>query len=511
MAKTRKKDTRKTKTIKSKTSPLNLKAVSASWLETVLDAPVGDGASAELFIELSSKVSAALKSRLESHEIDSLSHGSSSLHIFVKQDITIFVKKLEIKQKTGDLAEAPNSQVRNAMGSIFSDISSYCLSRLKVFLSENKPDIVTSVLLGLEIAAYKYKQRIGDSPFPWRPSVSFQVKDRPLSKTTLFSAIALGKGINVARHLVNLPPNLLQPESYANAVNELFKESSAVKVMIWDENRLKKENMGLLLGVGQASEYPPRLVHLRYRPKGSSTKKPIAFVGKGITFDTGGLDLKPPQFMRWMKKDMGGSAAVVGLLRWAELSNLKKPLDIYLALAENSVSDEAFRPGDVLTARSGATVEIHNTDAEGRLALADAIDVAVTQKGKDAPEKIIDVATLTGAIKAGLGADVAGLFSNDPKMRAQIASAAEKTGDYCWPMPLFRPYWDSMGSPVSDFANCTDGFGGAIIAALFLEKFTREVPWAHLDIYAWTDGVKGALREKGGNGQAVLLLSEFLS
>lgn len=522
MAKSRKKSSRSKSSSKQKTkspaaqaptgaAPTNLQTAEMSWLEQVTAAKATEGSRAELYIETSKKISVSLKKQLQDFEMKSLEQDTSTFRSFLREDKRIFVKKLELKKKSGDLAESPMAQARNAMGGVFSSMSQICLAELNIFLSDNKADVVKGILVGLDVAAYRYNDRVSETPNPWRPAVTIKAKDRPVAKSVFQQAVALGKGVNLARHLVNLPPNLLNPQTYTDSVQKLFKGSSSVKITVWDEARLKKENMGLLLGVGQASEHPPCMVHLRYRPKGSASKKPIALVGKGITFDSGGLDLKPPQYMRWMKKDMGGSAAVVGLLRWAEQSGLKRPLDVYLALAENAVSDSSFCPGDVLTARNGATVEIHNTDAEGRLALADALDVAVNQTGKDAPEKVIDVATLTGAIKAGLGADVAGLFSNDDKLKGQLFKAAETTSDYCWPMPLFRPYWKSMKSTVSDFLNCTDGFGGAITAALFLEKFTGDVPWAHLDIYAWTDGAKGPLREKGGSGQGVILLSEYLS
>ncbi|MEO0337123.1 MAG: leucyl aminopeptidase family protein, partial [Pseudomonadota bacterium] len=243
---------------------------------------------------------------------------------------------------------------------------------------------------------------------------------------------------------------------------------------------------------------------------GGGSKKPVALVGKGITFDSGGLDLKPPQFMRLMKKDMGGSAAVVGTLRWAIASGSKQPLDVYLSVAENSVSDEAFRPSDVITSRRGHKVEIDNTDAEGRLVLADALDVACGKSGKDKPQVVIDVATLTGAAKVALGKSIGALFSNTNSLRDKLQKAGAKSGDICWPLPLFQPYRKSLNSTFADFVNSADGFGGSITAALFLESFVDDTPWAHLDIYAWTDGPSGCFLEKGGSGQGVGVLAEYL-
>jgi leucyl aminopeptidase len=251
-------------------------------------------------------------------------------------------------------------------------------------------------------------------------------------------------------------------------------------------------------------------VHLRYRPAKKSKRKPLAFVGKGITFDTGGLDIKPSSGMRLMKKDMGGAASVIATALWVAESAYEHPCDFYLALAENAVDAEAFRPSDVFTARNGLRVEIDNTDAEGRLVLADGLDVAVTQKGADEPECVIDVATLTGAIKVGLGAEIAGLFSNDDELANALTRAGHRAGDLNWRMPLYDKYFASLSSPFADFKNSGEGFGGAITAALFLQKFVRAKKWAHLDVCAWTDKAQGALQATGGSGQPVQCLIEFL-
>ncbi|NJM10264.1 MAG: hypothetical protein HC883_05235 [Bdellovibrionaceae bacterium] len=193
---------------------------------------------------------------------------------------------------------------------------------------------------------------------------------------------------------------------------------------------------------------------------------------------------------------------------WAARSGLKQAIDAYLPLAENAISGISFRPSDVLTARNGMTVEIHNTDAEGRLVLGDALDVAVTNKEK--PRYVIDVATLTGAIKVALGSQLAGLFSNDPKLAAGIATAGQAVGDLTWTMPLFQRYRSATSSNFADMVNAIDGFGGAVTAALFLEKFVKDVPWAHLDIYAWKDSAEGAWLEGGGSGQSIACLSVWL-
>lgn len=369
-----------------------------------------------------------------------------------------------------------------------------------------KPELLIPSLLGLEIALYRFKRVLkGEEP---KLKLILKHRGRAISKDTLEEATALGVSVNLARHLVNLPPNLLNPETYAGAAEGLFSGFKNVKVEVWEGARLEKERMGLLMAVGQGSETPPRLVHLKYRPPGAKGA-PVALVGKGITFDTGGLDIKPSSGMRLMKKDMGGSAAVMGVLHWAAITGVKVNLDGYLALAENAVSDKSFRPSDVITARNGLSVEIHNTDAEGRLVLADAMDVAATAKEK--PRAMIDVATLTGAIKVALGSGLAGLFSTDPKLARDISQAGQDSGDLSWIMPLFQKYRGQMNSHFADMVNATDGFGGAVTAALFLEKFTGGIPWAHLDIYAWKDSADGAWLEGGGSGQSVQCLARWLS
>ncbi|MCB0408407.1 MAG: leucyl aminopeptidase family protein [Bdellovibrionales bacterium] len=501
---------------KSRSSdPLFLKNAEASWVEAALlksSQKASNSLSRARFLIFSQKTKPSyLKTVLSDFEWNEVFSSSETTFEFLHQEEWIYVRKIEVSSTTSDLSESLYASIRNGMGAFFSRVSQRKPELLEVHIDDSRGEVIKGALVGLDIAAYKFTERCSESPHPWLPRLMLKVKNKTPNAKWVQESRALAKGINIARHLVSLPPNELNPQNYALAMKSFFEKSSSVKVTVWDSKKLAQEKMGLILGVGQAAEHPPCMIHLRYRPNGSGNKKPIALVGKGITFDSGGLDLKPANFMRWMKKDMGGSATVVGTLRWAEQSGLKRPLDVYLAVAENAVSSNAFRPGDILTARNGKRVEIQNTDAEGRLVLAEVIDVAISQKGKDQPEKLIDVATLTGAIKAALGSDVAGLFSNNQKLRDQLVKASETTSDYCWPVPLFQPYFSQLKSSVSDFMNSSDGMGGAITAALFLQKFVGDIPWAHFDIYAFTDGPQGALREKGGNGQVVQLLSEYLS
>lgn len=392
-------------------------------------------------------------------------------------------------------------RVRDAMGALVSAVERLDVQAVEIDY-RGPAEMLEFVALGLEIALYRYR-RVWHNEEP-KYKVALTSKGKAIAPKTLAEGIALGWSINVARHLTNLPPNLLNPKTYSEFVAGFFAGMKGVTVEVWDFKRLKVEKMNLHIGVGKSSNRQPRLARIKY--SGAGKKPTVALVGKGITFDTGGLDIKPSSGMRLMKKDMGGSAAVVGTILWAALSGAKCNVEGFLALAENAISDKSFRPSDVIRARNGMTVEIHNTDAEGRLVLADAMDVAADTK----PAVMVDVATLTGAIKVALGSGVAGLFGNDKKLVAGLHKAGQVAGDLNWPMPLIQKYRGQLHSHFADMINATDGFGGAITAALFLEKFAKGVPWAHLDIYAWKDSADGAWCESGGSGQAVACLARWL-
>lgn len=413
---------------------------------------------------------------------------------------------LGLPEKEGYQLEAGQDiTVRETMGAAYRWLVGQGLVEAEVLLFEHTKKQLQQALIGLDLASYRFKDAVKK-----RPQIQLYInkfKGR-ISQREIEDAASVSGSVNIARHLVNLPPNRLFPESYATLISQYFSKIPNVKTEIWNEARLKKEKMGLLLAVGQGAEKTPRLVIIKYRPRGVKNKTPIAFVGKGITFDSGGLDIKPADGMRLMKKDMGGSAAVVGICNWVVKSGLKQNVDFYLSLAENAVSGSSFRPSDVVEARNGMSVEIHNTDAEGRLALADALDLAIKQKVP--PRLVVDIATLTGAVKVGLGVDVAGLFSNDDKTAQKIQKAGEITGDRVWRLPLIRSYQSKFNSNFADMVNAVDGFGGAINAALFLKKFVGSTAWVHLDIYAWKDSISGCFAETGGSGQAVQCMIEYL-
>lgn len=410
---------------------------------------------------------------------------------------------------SGRLEESDFAWFRDQAGPVLSQARASGVELLQIEFRGTESEAERGFLVGLELAAYSYKNLIQGKQFENFPQLAFKKSGGSFSKELVAEAALQGQAINLARHLVNIPPNFLNPSTVSQFVKKKFPKSPSLQVNVWDPKRLEKEGMGLHLGVGQGSPHGPCLVHLRYRPK--VRRAPVALVGKGITFDTGGLDIKPSSGMRLMKKDMGGAAAVLATAFYVSQAKLALPMDFYVALAENSVDGWSMRPSDVLQARNGALVEIHNTDAEGRLVLADALDVAVTQKGADEPEFVIDVATLTGAIKTALGTEIAGLFSNHDDLAEKIEQAGRRAGDLSWRMPLYSRYSSSFSTAFGDMVNAVDGWAGSITAALFLEKFVRQKPWAHLDVYCWNDKASGALTFSGGSGQPVSCLIEFLT
>ncbi len=295
------------------------------------------------------------------------------------------------------------------------------------------------------------------------------------------SAVALGTmigdSINVTRRLVNEPPNVLYPESFADAAAAVGNEVG-LSVEIWDETRLDAEGCRAILAVGAASIRPPRLVILRHYGA-PSTQAPVALVGKGVTFDSGGLSIKPTDGMTDMKCDMAGAATVLGAMRTIAL--MKLPINVVglCGLAENMISGASYKLGDVIESRQGTTIEILNTDAEGRVVLADVLDVAVQNK----PSAIVDLATLTGACMVGLGRDVVGLMTNSESLCSEIIAAAKQESEPVWQLPMFEMYGEHIKSKVADIKNTGDArWGGAITAAKFLERFVDDVPWVHMDI-----------------------------
>lgn len=319
----------------------------------------------------------------------------------------------------------------------------------------------------------------------------------------LAAVLPLVQSIYLVRDLVNTPASDMGPAQLAHAVEELAKTHKA-QFKQWIGDELLKDNFPAIHAVGRASASAPRLLSLTW---GSEKHPRVTLVGKGVCFDSGGLDIKPSSGMRLMKKDMGGAAHVIGLAQWIMLRKLPVRLQIFIPAVENSIGPDAFRPGDVLTMRNGLTVEIDNTDAEGRLVLADALVKAC----EDNPDLIIDFATLTGAARVAVGTDMAALFSNNDQLAAEVTAAANKTLDPVWRMPLFAAYDDLLNSNIADLANSSASpYAGAIVAALFLQRFiTKTVPWAHFDVMAWNTSSKPG-KPEGGEAMGVCAVAEYL-
>jgi leucyl aminopeptidase len=321
-------------------------------------------------------------------------------------------------------------------------------------------------------------------------------------KAAVERATAVSEELNRARDLVNTPPNDLNPEAFA-AVAQAAAKEHGVKVQVLDEKALTKGGYGGILGVGSGSASAPRLVKLSYTS--SKAKKHLALVGKGITYDSGGISLKPAGHNETMKCDMSGAAAVFAAVIAAARLGLEVNVTGWLALAENMPSGSATRPGDVLRMYSGKTVEVLNTDAEGRLVLADALWAASEEK----PDAIVDVATLTGAMMLALGNRTFGVMANDDAFRTAVFEAAEEVGEPAWPMPLPEHLRKGMDSAVADIANMGERMGGGLVAGLFLREFVGEgITWAHLDIAgpAFNEGGPFGYTPKGGTGTAVRTL-----
>ncbi|KUO03754.1 leucyl aminopeptidase [Streptomyces caeruleatus] len=321
-------------------------------------------------------------------------------------------------------------------------------------------------------------------------------------KAALERATAVVEELNRARDLINTPPNDLTPESFAAIATAAGKEHG-IKVQVLDEKALTNGGYGGILGVGSGSAAAPRLVKLSYTH--SKADKHLALVGKGITYDSGGISLKPAGHNETMKCDMSGAAAVFAAVVAAARLGLQVNITGWLALAENMPSGSAVRPGDVLRMYSGKTVEVLNTDAEGRLVLADALWAASQEK----PDAIVDVATLTGAMVLALGNRTFGVMANDDAFRSAIVEAAEEVGEASWPMPLPEHLRKGMDSPTADIANMGERMGGGLVAGLFLREFVGEgITWAHLDIAgpAFNEGGAFGYTPKGGTGSAVRTL-----
>ena len=320
---------------------------------------------------------------------------------------------------------------------------------------------------------------------------------------------ALLEGLSFTRELVTEPANVIYPETFVERARAQLEPLGA-EIQVMDEKEMAQLGMGALLGVGQGSVRPPRLLTIRWNGAGDANRKPVVFVGKGITFDTGGISIKPAAGMEAMKWDMGGAGAVAGAMKAIAMRKAKANVIGICVLAENMPDGNAQRPGDVVTSMSGQTIEVINTDAEGRLVLADAMTWA---QRTFKPEMMVDLATLTGAMIIALGYEYAGLFSNDDGLAEKLTKAGQASGDKLWRFPLGEAYDKQMDSQIADMKNAGPREGGSIMAATFLQRFVEDgTKWAHLDIAGTVWANKpGSLYDKGATGYGVALLDRFVS
>jgi leucyl aminopeptidase len=365
-----------------------------------------------------------------------------------------------------------------------------------------------AVTVGVELGAYTFTQfkTKTEKVSEGLKQANVLVKDVFVNKSVFQEAQIIAESVKNVRNLVNTPPSHMYPETFAEYVKKSFKRNAKLTVEILEEKALKKQGYGALIGVGQGSVNPPRFVRLAYKSRGADFH--LALVGKGITFDTGGISLKPPSSMHTMKCDMAGAATVIEAFRAIMQLDLKINVTAYAALAENMPSATAQRPSDVVTTFGGKTVEVLNTDAEGRLVLADALGRAQ----KDKPDLIIDIATLTGAATVALGSRTAGIMANKDEARDQVFASAKETGEAMWPMQIPEETRAILDSKTADIANV--GFtpnpaGGMMVGAAFLQEFVDEnIAWVHIDIAppAFNEGAAYGYNGFGGTGVGVRTL-----
>jgi leucyl aminopeptidase len=393
-------------------------------------------------------------------------------------------------------------RLRRAAGAAARELQSGRAHRIAIALPAQQPDEAEAVALGALLGGYAFrKYRTAGNPPTDTEQIVYTSQEAAADRARI-----LAGAMTLVRDLVNTAPADMVPSDLAT-VAEQVAIASGLGVQVLDENELAKEKYGGILAVGMGSAHPPRLVRLEYtHPDAAAT---VVFAGKGITFDSGGLSLKPSKAMETMKADMGGAAAVLGALKAIAALGLAVNVIGYMPLAENMPGGGAQRPSDVIAIHGGKTVEVLNTDAEGRLILADAL----ARAGADAPSLLVDVATLTGAQTVALGNRVAGVMATDDALAAQVAGSARRAGEAMWPMPLPEELRKGLESNVADIANVApDRTAGMLVAGLFLREFVPAgVRWAHLDIAgpAFNDGAAYGYTPKGGTGAAVRTLVQI--
>lgn len=412
----------------------------------------------------------------------------------------------------GDAAAVDANALRRAAGTAGRAATRH--RHVAVALAERATDgvgreAVEAVAEGWQLGAYRFVDHKSSPAERTLRSVTLTAGGAKPVRAAVDRGLALAGAINTARDLVNQPGGSLVPADLAARIKAIGTDHG-LKVRVDTLAAIRRKGLGGVLGVSQGATNEPRFVEVTYTPTGRP-RGHVALVGKGVTFDTGGYSLKPSASMQGMNGDMGGAAAVIGAMSALRALDASVKVSGFLPLVENMIGPDAIRVGDVLTIRGGTTVEVLNTDAEGRLILADGLRMAVESE----PDAVIDVATLTGAIMAALGTRTAGLFGTDAALVDRVRGVADRVGEAVWPMPMPAHLRPGLDSDVADIKNISNGrYGGASVAALFLQHFVGDgVPWAHLDIAgpSWiTDGAQGEV-PKGGTGFGVRLLAELLA
>ena len=395
-------------------------------------------------------------------------------------------------------------QAEKAGASLFNAMKRHKMYKASLDAGDMDITLLTSLLYGAMSQSYEFTHYFTKKDNTPEMSISVTCRDEDAAMHAFHDANAMLKGVFLARDLITEPANILYPEAFASRCEAL--STLGLEVEVLDETAMSKLGMGALLGVGQGSRRESKMVIMKWN--GGGDEAPLAYVGKGVCFDTGGISLKPAKGMEDMKWDMGGAAAVTGAMCAIAARKVKRNIIGIIGLVENMPDGNAQRPGDVVTSMSGQTIEVINTDAEGRLVLADCLTY-VQENYK--PQMIVDLATLTGAIIVALGKEYAGLFSNNENLSEQIITAGKNTEEKCWQMPIGETYHNSLKSHIADMKNIGGPWGGSITAACFLEKFIDEgTPWAHIDMAgkAWADSA-GHAHPSGGTGFGVRLLNQL--
>lgn len=420
----------------------------------------------------------------------------------------------------GEKSKLDFEGVRKSIANLYKKVSKHheeVVINLDSFVVKSKlEDSLTAVVEALLMTEYNYDEFKSKKHEVKLSTVIFDSK-QPKAKarkaqTALDNAVSVSESINLCRDFVNCPPNELNSETYSKRIQADAKKLKGVKIKVMGRTELKKQKMGMFLAVNQGSNYDAQLVQLTYTPpKATKKTKHIALVGKGLVFDTGGLSLKPSTAMVNMKFDMAGSATLYGAFRAAVLTGAKCKITCLLGLTDNAIGPKAIYPDAVVTAKNGKTVEILNTDAEGRLVMGDILTYASEMK----PDAIIDAATLTGACLVAVGHEMCAVMGNDQKLTDAILKSAKNKDEYAWPLPIIDEFRNDMKSPIADLKNIGGSrFGGTAKAAAFLENFVEEgVSWAHLDIAGIGDSQgshKPYCPGKGASGLMVRTVCDYL-